>query len=71
MGSLETCFNSRGFLMFSLLRKLRKDEKGASAVEYVLIVVIVAIGIIAGVQSFGTNLSGKFSSAGATIASAR
>lgn len=53
--------------MFSRLRKIRRDEKGASAVEYVLIVVIVAVGIITGVQTFGTNLSARFTSVGSTV----
>ncbi|NBR31218.1 MAG: Flp family type IVb pilin [Sphingomonadaceae bacterium] len=57
--------------MFSRLRKIRRDEKGASAVEYVLIVVIVAIGIITGVQTFGTNLSSRFSSVGTTVSTVR
>ncbi|MFM8500176.1 MAG: Flp family type IVb pilin [Chakrabartia sp.] len=57
--------------MFSRLRKIRRDEKGASAVEYVLIVVIVAIGIINGVQTFGTNLSSRFSSVGTTVSTVR
>lgn len=57
--------------MLSRLRKIGRDEKGASAVEYVLIVVIVAVGIIAGVQSFGTNLSSRFTSVGTTVGSVR
>lgn len=57
--------------MFSRLRKIRRDEKGASAVEYVLIVVIVAVGIITGVQSFGGNLNSRFASVGATVSSVR
>lgn len=57
--------------MLSRLRKIGRDEKGASAVEYVLIVVIVAVGIIAGVQSFGTNLSARFQSIGSTVSSVR
>lgn len=39
-----------------------KDESGASAVEYGLLVALIAVVIITAVTTLGTNLSGKFSS---------
>ena len=40
-----------------------KDEEGATAVEYGLMVALIAIVIIAGVTLLGTNVSEKFSQA--------
>ncbi len=39
-----------------------KDEKGASLVEYALLVALIAVACIAGVTIFGQNVSLKFSS---------
>ncbi|MDH2444369.1 Flp family type IVb pilin [Amnibacterium sp. CER49] len=44
----------------ALLNSLRSDEKGATAVEYGLIVSLIAIVIIAAVALVGTNLSTLF-----------
>ena len=47
-------------------RRLRKDE-GASAVEYALLVGLIAIVIIAAVSLLGKQLSSNFSSAANSI----
>ena len=44
----------------ALLADLRSEEKGATAVEYGLIVSLIAIFIIAAVALVGTNLSTLF-----------
>jgi pilus assembly protein Flp/PilA len=44
----------------SLLNALRSDEKGATAVEYGLMVSLIAIVIIVAVALVGTNLSSLF-----------
>jgi pilus assembly protein Flp/PilA len=44
----------------SFLTKLFKDRKGVTALEYGLIAALIAVVIIAAVQSLGTNLSGAF-----------
>ena len=41
-----------------LLRKLRRDESGATAIEYGLIVALVAIAAIGGFQALGGGSSG-------------
>jgi pilus assembly protein Flp/PilA len=46
------------------------DETGATAIEYGLIVALIAIAIITAVTAVGTNLKTKFSSVGSTIGSA-
>ena len=51
------------------LRKLWRDEGGASAVEYGLLVALIAIVIISAVTLLGTNLSSIFSTAATSIAS--
>ena len=45
------------------LRRFCKDECGASAVEYGLLVSLIAVVIITAVTSLGTNVSGKFNQA--------
>ena len=42
------------------IKNFFKDESGASAVEYGLLVALIAVVIIAAVTSLGTTLSSKF-----------
>ena len=46
--------------MISHLKTLIRDEEGASAVEYGLLVALIAAVIIVVVTAIGTNLSAKF-----------
>ena len=46
-----------------------KDETGASAAEYVLILAIIGSAIAAAALSFGTAISGALTKAGTTITS--
>jgi pilus assembly protein Flp/PilA len=46
---------------------LRRDDRGATAVEYGLILVFIAVVIIAGLTLLGTNLSNLFSNVAATL----
>ncbi len=45
---------------FNFLNKLRRDTRGATAVEYAMIVGLVAIATIGTLTTLGTNLSGMF-----------
>ncbi len=45
-----------------MVRKFLRDEAGASAVEYGLLVALIAVVIITAVTTLGTNLSAKFNS---------
>jgi pilus assembly protein Flp/PilA len=59
--------------MKNLLTKIKNfanDEEGASAVEYGLLVALIAVAIIVAVRTLGTNLSQMFQSVADTIASA-
>ncbi|WP_210438146.1 Flp family type IVb pilin [Nocardioides xinjiangensis] len=42
--------------------KAKRDERGATAVEYGLMVALIAVVIIAAVTTLGTNLNTKFGS---------
>jgi pilus assembly protein Flp/PilA len=49
--------------MKQLIEKFIRDEDGASAVEYGLLVALIAVVIIGAVQLIGTNLTTKFNAA--------
>lgn len=46
--------------MVQLLKTLIRDEEGASAVEYGLLVALIAAVIIVSVTALGANMSAKF-----------
>lgn len=46
---------------------LRRDDRGATAVEYGLIVALIAVVIIGAVTAIGTALNGKFTTIANTI----
>ena len=47
--------------MARLLNRVRKDETGASAAEYALLVSLIAVALIVGVGAFGTAMNTFFS----------
>ena len=49
--------------MVAALTRFCKDERGHTAIEYGLIAVCVAVGIIVSVQTFGIEVEEMFSSA--------
>ena len=53
--------------LVKLTNRLRQAEEGATAVEYGLMVALIAIVIIAAVVILGTNLSKLFSTAAASV----
>jgi pilus assembly protein Flp/PilA len=46
--------------MSALLKKLGKDRKGATAIEYGLIAALVSVAIITAATSLGTKISDTF-----------
>lgn len=44
----------------ALLRRVRKDETGATAIEYGLIAALIAVAIIAGASTLGGKLNNTF-----------
>jgi pilus assembly protein Flp/PilA len=51
------------------IKNFFKDESGASAVEYGLLVALIAVVIITAVTTLGTTIKGKFGEASTAIAS--
>jgi pilus assembly protein Flp/PilA len=52
-----------------MMKRFFQDETGASAVEYGLLVALIAVVIIAAVTTLGTNLKDTFTSAGNAVGS--
>ena len=56
--------------MFKLLARFKKNNRGATAIEYGLIAALVGTAIIAGATTLGTKLSTTFSTIGTTVGTA-
>jgi pilus assembly protein Flp/PilA len=56
--------------MVATMRKLWNDESGATAVEYGLMVALIAVVIILAVTTLGTNLRDKFETVGEAVGGA-
>ena len=54
-------------LLFFLSRRSRRDEQGANLVEYLLLLVFIAIVVIAIVVALGGEVSEKYSQASDSI----
>jgi pilus assembly protein Flp/PilA len=46
--------------MMKMLRKLMKDESGASLIEYVLLAAVIGVGAIIGMQAIRDAANGSF-----------
>jgi len=57
----------RSCLAPALHARLAKDERGASLVEYALLVALIAVVCIVAVTTLGSNASTSLSSAGSAI----
>ena len=53
--------------MTKFVTRFAKDESGATAIEYGLIVALIAVVIISAVTTLGTNLNTTLSTAGSAI----
>jgi len=53
--------------MTKFVSKLMQDESGATAIEYGLIVALIAVVIISAVTTLGSNLNKSLSTAGSAI----
>jgi pilus assembly protein Flp/PilA len=54
--------------MRGMLRRLREEERGASLVEYALLVALIAVVCIAAVTFLGSSGSGQLDRAGTAVA---
>jgi len=52
------------------IKNFFKDEAGASAVEYGLLVALIAVVIVAGVTLLGQNINARFNEAAGEIGAA-
>jgi len=57
--------------MSKFVTRFLKNESGATAIEYGLIAALVAVVIITGLTSLGTQLNSKFSTIASNISSAK
>lgn len=53
-----------------MAKKFRKNERGATLVEYSLLVALVAIVALGAVKAIGTQISGSFSKVNTELSSA-
>jgi Flp pilus assembly pilin Flp len=53
--------------MLSRTSRFRKDDGGATATEYAMLLVFVALAIAVGAQTFGNSLSDLFTRASTTL----
>jgi pilus assembly protein Flp/PilA len=53
--------------MFSLISRFRSDERGATATEYAMLIVFVALAIAVGAQALGNDLTLLFTNVGTTL----
>jgi pilus assembly protein Flp/PilA len=56
--------------MLRFFRKLRKDENGATAIEYGLIAGLISVVIITAVSTVGSQLEAVFTYIGSTLGGA-
>ncbi|MBV8971687.1 MAG: Flp family type IVb pilin [Sphingomonadaceae bacterium] len=56
--------------MIKLLRSLKKDQSGASAAEYALLVAVIGGFVIAAVTAFGGSMKTAFSNQGTALTTA-
>jgi len=53
--------------MFSVFRRLARDRRGATAVEYTLIASLIAVAAIASMRSVGNKLTNVLSNVSGTM----
>lgn len=53
--------------MLSIFRRLMKNDRGATAIEYTLIASLIAVAAIAAMGSVGTKVNGVLSNVASTI----
>jgi Flp pilus assembly pilin Flp len=54
--------------MSGLTSRFRKDEGGATATEYAMLIVFIALAIAVGAQALGNDLTNLFKAVGTTLA---
>jgi pilus assembly protein Flp/PilA len=57
--------------MKTIIRKLVKDEKGATAIEYGLIAALIAVVLITSLGLLGNNIRGRFNQIAQNVGTSR
>jgi len=55
--------------MFGLINRFRRNESGATATEYAMLIVFVALAIAVGAQTLGNGITNLFDRVNATLTS--
>ena len=53
--------------MFRFINGYRSDERGATATEYAMLIVFIALAVVIGAQAFSTGLNDLFTKMGTTL----
>ena len=53
--------------MLSLINRFRRDESGATATEYAMLIVFVALAIAVGAQTLGGGITNLFNTVSTTL----
>jgi pilus assembly protein Flp/PilA len=53
--------------MLGLVNRLWRDERGATATEYAMLIIFIALAIAGGATLLGNNINNLFSSIGASL----
>lgn len=53
--------------MLSLIRRFRRDERGATATEYAMLIVFVALAVAFGAQTLGKGVNTLFGNIASTL----
>ena len=56
--------------MMKLLARFKKNESGATAIEYGLLAALISVAVIAGASTLGPNLKTKFNEISAAVVAA-
>ena len=56
--------------MLSLIRRFRSDDRGATATEYAMLIVFIALAIAVGATALGTGINGLFTTVGNKLTTA-
>ena len=57
-------------MRIDILKKIRKDESGATAIEYGLIAALVSVAAIGALTAMGTSLNAMFTTVSGVLAGA-
>ena len=60
-------FEEEGLHMPGLVNRLCRDERGATATEYAMLIIFIALAIAGGATLLGSNINNLFNRLGASI----